>query len=32
MQKYAAQNADYVGYSTPNAAALELMDEEVIDR
>ncbi|MGL5295598.1 MAG: ABC transporter substrate-binding protein [Culicoidibacterales bacterium] len=26
----AAQNADYVGYSTPNAAAMELMDEEVI--
>jgi len=25
----AAQNADYVGYSTPNAAALELLDEEV---
>ena len=25
----AAQNADYVGYSTPNAAAMELMDEEV---
>lgn len=25
-----AQNADYVGYSTPNAAAWELMDEEVI--
>lgn len=25
----AAQNADYVGYSTPNAAALELMDPEV---
>ena len=25
----AAQNADYVGYSTPNAAAIELMDEEV---
>jgi len=26
----AAQNADYVGYSTPNAAAMELLDEEVI--
>ena len=26
----AAQNADYVGYSIPNAAAVELMDEEVI--
>jgi len=25
----AAQNAEYVGYSTPNAAALELMDEEI---
>jgi len=25
----AAQNADYVGYSIPNAAAIELMDEEV---
>ena len=25
----AAQNADYVGYSTPNKAALELLDEEV---
>jgi len=25
----AAQNADYVGYSTPNLAALELMDPEV---
>jgi spermidine/putrescine transport system substrate-binding protein len=25
----AAQNADYVGYSTPNAAAMELLDEEV---
>ena len=25
----AAQNADYVGYSIPNAAAVELMDEEV---
>ncbi|MGM0897687.1 MAG: ABC transporter substrate-binding protein [Bacillota bacterium] len=25
----AAQNADYVGYSSPNAAALELMDPEV---
>ncbi len=27
----AAQNADYVGYSTPNAAAWELMDAEVIE-
>ncbi|MGL6007929.1 MAG: ABC transporter substrate-binding protein [Culicoidibacterales bacterium] len=27
----AAQNADYVGYSTPNAAALELMDPEVTE-
>ena len=26
-----AQNADYVGYSTPNAAAWALMDEEVIN-
>lgn len=26
----AAQNADYVGYSTPNEAAWALMDEEVI--
>lgn len=25
-----AQNTDYVGYSTPNAAAMELLDEEVI--
>ncbi len=25
----AAQNADYVGYSTPNVAAIDLMDEEV---
>lgn len=25
----AAQNADYVGYSTPNKAAIELMDPEV---
>jgi len=25
-----AQNTDYVGYSTPNAAATELMDEEVV--
>ncbi len=24
-----AQNTDYVGYSTPNAAAMELLDEEV---
>lgn len=27
----AAQNADYVGYSTPNLAALELMDPEVTE-
>lgn len=27
----AAQNADYVGYSTPNAAAIELMDPEVTE-
>ncbi|MCG7334222.1 ABC transporter substrate-binding protein [Sporosarcina sp. ACRSM] len=27
----AAQNADYVGYSTPNMAALEFMDPEVIE-
>ncbi|HWK22666.1 MAG TPA: ABC transporter substrate-binding protein [Ureibacillus sp.] len=26
-----AQNTDYVGYSTPNAAAMELMDPEVIE-
>ncbi|MFC7685585.1 PotD/PotF family extracellular solute-binding protein [Ureibacillus sp. GCM10028918] len=26
-----AQNNDYVGYSTPNAAAMELMDPEVIE-
>lgn len=26
----AAQNADYVGYSTPNVAAMGLMDKEVI--
>lgn len=26
----AAQNADYVGYSTPNIQAMELLDEEVI--
>ena len=25
----AAQNADYVGYSTPNEKAIELMDPEV---
>ncbi|UUX32803.1 ABC transporter substrate-binding protein [Fundicoccus culcitae] len=25
----AAQNAEYIGYSTPNAAALELMDPEI---
>ena len=28
----AAQNADYVGYSTPNIAAMALMDPEVVDR
>ncbi|NLY79264.1 MAG: spermidine/putrescine ABC transporter substrate-binding protein, partial [Lysinibacillus sp.] len=27
----AAQNADYVGYATPNAAAMELMDPEVVE-
>ncbi len=27
----AAQNADYVGYSTPNLAALDLMDPEVTE-
>lgn len=27
----AAQNADYVGYSTPNKAALSLLDEEVVN-
>lgn len=27
----AAQNADYVGYSTPNLAALDLMDAEVTE-
>ena len=27
----AAQNADYVGYSTPNLAAMEFMDPEVIE-
>ncbi|HWQ05588.1 MAG: spermidine/putrescine ABC transporter substrate-binding protein [Clostridiaceae bacterium] len=27
----AAQNSDYIGYSTPNAAALELMGSEYID-
>ncbi|MDM5332558.1 spermidine/putrescine ABC transporter substrate-binding protein [Ureibacillus composti] len=26
----AAQNADYVGYATPNASAMELMDPEVV--
>lgn len=26
----AAQNTDYVGYSTPNNAAMELLDEEVV--
>jgi spermidine/putrescine transport system substrate-binding protein len=26
----AAQNADYVGYSTPNTGAMDLLDEEVI--
>jgi spermidine/putrescine transport system substrate-binding protein len=25
-----AQNTDFVGYSTPNAAAMELLDEEVV--
>lgn len=25
-----AQNTDYVGYATPNAAAMELLDEEVV--
>jgi len=25
-----AQNTEYVGYSTPNAAAMELLDEEII--
>lgn len=28
--KVAAQNADYVGYSTPNKAALKLLDPEVV--
>jgi len=28
--KSGAQNADYVGYSTPNIAAMDLMDEEVV--
>ncbi|MBF4501767.1 ABC transporter substrate-binding protein [Savagea sp. SN6] len=27
----AAQNTDYVGYTTPNEAALELMDPEVVE-
>ena len=27
----AAQNTDYVSYSTPNLAALELLDEEVVN-
>ncbi|MGN7388212.1 ABC transporter substrate-binding protein [Sporosarcina sp. SAFN-015] len=27
----AAQNADYVGYSTPNVTALDLMDPEVVE-
>ena len=27
----AAQNADYVGYSTPNLTALDLMDPEVVE-
>ncbi|WP_040227888.1 ABC transporter substrate-binding protein [Bhargavaea cecembensis] len=27
----AAQNADYVGYSTPNADALDLMDPEIVN-
>ncbi|MBM7698473.1 ABC transporter substrate-binding protein [Kurthia huakuii] len=29
--KNAAQNADYVGYSTPNKAALKLLDAEVVN-
>lgn len=29
--KQAAQNADYVGYATPNKAALKLMDPEVTE-
>ena len=29
--KVAAQNADYVGYSTPNRAALKLLDPEVVN-
>lgn len=28
--KIAAQNAEYVGYSTPNASALKLMDPEIV--
>jgi len=27
----AAANADYIGYSTPNAAAMELLDAEMVD-
>ena len=27
----AAQNADYVGYSTPNLAAMDLLEETVTD-
>lgn len=27
----AAQNADYIGYSTPNASAMELLDEEITE-
>ena len=27
----AAVNADYVGYSTPNEAALSLMDPEIVE-
>ena len=29
--KVAAQNAEYVGYSTPNTAALPFMDEEITE-
>lgn len=29
--KNAAQNADYVGYSTPNKTALQLLDPEVVE-
>jgi len=27
----AAQNTDYIGYATPNKAAMELLDEEVVN-